>query len=100
MGTLEGKELGPRVTIRFLAPFQGRDNWSLEVPIAPGESLSSLFRRLEPGLCRELKEKIIDPPHPPFGVNLNGERVAKDHFDQVRLSGNEQIAILALLVGG
>ena len=100
MGTLEAKEPEPRVTIRFLASFQGRDNWHLEISIAPGESLTSLFQRLEKGLYRELKEKIFDPPHPPFGVTVNGERVAKDRFDQVRLNGNEQIVILALLVGG
>jgi|OpeIllAssembly_1097287.scaffolds.fasta_scaffold3142316_2 hypothetical protein len=100
MGTLEGKDSGPRVTIRFLAPFRGRDNWSLEVPITPGEPLSSVFQRLEAGLCRELKEKVIDPPHPPFGVNVNGKRVVKDQFEQVRLTGSEQISILALLVGG
>jgi len=100
MGALEGKKAEPRVTIRFLAPFQGRDNWSLEIAIAPGESLTSLFQRLEKGLYRELKEKIFDSPHPPFGVTLNGERIAKDRFDRVRLNGNEQIVILALLVGG
>jgi len=61
MGTLEGKRAEPRVTIRFLAPFQGRDNWNLEIAIAPGESLTSCFSAGE-GAVPGTKRKNIRFP--------------------------------------
>ena len=100
MQSPEGKGRNPSVTIRFLAPFGGRDNWNLEVPITSGESLTALFGRLEERLQREIKEKILEPLDPPCGVVLKGERIAKERFSQIHLEWGEQVTDLALLVGG
>ena len=88
------------ITIRFHAPFAGKDNWNIRVPISPGENLISVFNRLEEDLYQELKEKILAPGHPRFAVAINGKIVAKEGFYQIPLKGMEQVTILALLVGG
>lgn len=88
------------VTIRFHSIFAGKDNWKIEVPLSPGETIPDLFSRLEKDLYREWKEKILDPPVPRFAVNVDGVILSKERLSQIQLKGSEQITILALLVGG
>ena len=94
------KDSRQMVTIRFHAPFGGRDNWKVEIPVNPGETVPDLFSRLEKDVYRELKEKILDPPVPRFAVSLDGVILSREKLSQVQLKGSEQITVLALLVGG
>lgn len=88
------------VTIFFYANFGGRDNWRLRIAVPPGESLISLFSRLEEGLYREIKEKILDPDYPNHALSLDGKILSKEELNQARLQGSEKITIFARLVGG
>jgi len=95
---MEGREA--RITIRFFAPFREKDYWTLETLISPGENLISVFSQLEDNLYQELKEKILDPPHPRYAVALNGRIIPKDRLAHIQLKDMDQVTIMALLVGG
>lgn len=88
------------LTIRFLAPFGGRDNWEIQVPMQPGDTLEKVFGALPPILHAEIREKILEPEHPRFGVTVNGMMISKEDLHQKPLQGGEKITLLARLVGG
>lgn len=100
MTSPDSEKINPAVTIRFHAPFGGRDNWHMEMLVEPGETPVSVFRRLAEDLYRELREKILEPEFPRFAVNVDGIILSKEELFQTQLKGGEKITILALLVGG
>lgn len=88
------------VIIRFLAPFGGKDNWEIKVPIQSGETLGDVFLRLPQVICEEIQEKILKPDHPRFGVAVNGIMIPQMDLLKTPLKGGEKITLLARLVGG
>ncbi len=88
------------VNIRFLAPFGGKDNWEINVPVQCGETLGDVFRRLPQAIYEEIQEKILKPDHPRFGVAVNGMMVPQADLLKSPLKGGEKITLLARLVGG
>ncbi len=88
------------LNIRFLAPFGGRENWEIQVPVQTGDTLEKVFGELPPILHAEIREKILDPEHPRFGVAVNGMMISKEDLYRKPLQGGEKITLLARLVGG
>lgn len=89
-----------KVQLRFLAFFGGRDNWGVDLDIAPGETLIEALGRIEKGIYEEIEEKLFRPQHPRYAVAINGKIVIPDQIKQTRLWGGEKITIMARLVGG
>jgi hypothetical protein len=91
---------GNFITLRLFAPFGGRDHWEMEAAINSGETLIAVFSRLPEGLYREIREKILDPPYPPFAVSVNGMMVSREDLFEIQVKEGDVVTLLARLVGG
>ncbi len=88
------------ITLRFFAPFGGRDHWEMKVGVLPEDTLLDVFGRLPEKLLGEIREKILDPPYPSFAVAVNGTMIARDDVARFRIKEGDVITLLARLVGG
>jgi len=89
-----------KVQIRFLAFFGGRDNWGVDLNIAPEATLFEALGKIEKSIYEEIEEKLLRPQHPRYAIAINGKIVPQDQIREARLRGGEKITIMARLVGG
>lgn len=89
-----------QIRIQFLASFGGKDNWEMKVPVQLGDTLKEIFERLPKSLYEEIREKVLLPEYPRFGVMMNGKILPKENLFQIPIRGEEKIALFARLVGG
>jgi sulfur carrier protein ThiS len=88
------------ITLRFFAPFGRKDHWEMEASVNSGETLTALFSRLPEALYREIREKVLDPPYPPFAVSVNGMMVSREDLFEIRVKEGDVVTLVARLVGG